>query len=181
MTYKESIKQALLKTDSEETEYDAAIFPVLANEAQMYIAKYGTHICRQAEYVVTSPFCKVALPKDFYRVSPPGLVHKADRQTGAEYSILGDEIELCECGEFVLHYYALPTDLTLDDADLETYEYEVRGDAHIAIPSYIGYQLVKTDDVQLAQILKNEWDKYMMLFDDDKKAVQKKIKNVVRW
>ena len=57
MTYKESLNIAFLKTDSEASDYDSALFPVLANEAQMYIAKYGTHIVRKKEYEVkTLPF-----------------------------------------------------------------------------------------------------------------------------
>jgi hypothetical protein len=81
-----------------------------------------------------------------------------------------------------LYYWALPKDITkLSAEELEKYEYEVSEHTHVAIPSYIGYQLVKTDDVQLAQILLNEWNKYLSLFDDKVKAVKRKIRNSVRW
>ena len=194
MTYKESLEIAFLKTDSEASDYDSGLFPVLANEAQMYIAKYGTHIVRKWEYEVKEvPFAD-NLPDDFYRVAPLGLVRKEDEQSGAEYyigedSVVNDDgtvepkniINIEETGNFVLYYWALPKDLTSADVDLENYEYEVASHTHVAIPSYIGYQLVKTDDVQLAQILLNEWNKYLSLFDDKTKAVKRKIRSSVRW
>lgn len=180
LTYKESLEIAFLKTDSEASDYDSGLFPVLANEAQMYIAKYGTHIVRKKEYEVKEvPFAD-NLPDDFYRVAPLGLVRKEDEQTGAEYYIGEDNvINIEETGNFVLYYWALPKDLT--QIDLENYEYEVAPHTHVAIPAYIGYQLVKTDDTQLAQILLNEWNKYLSLFDDKTKAVKRKIRSSVRW
>lgn len=182
MTYKESLEQAFLKTDSEEADYESGIFPILANEAQLYIAKYGTHIVRKAEYNVTDAPYRADLPSDFYRAAPLGLVYADDETIGADYYMAEDgKMVIKQPGEYVLYYWALPKDLTSSDVDLETYEYEVAKHTHAAIASYIGYQLVKTDDVQLAQILKNEWDRYMSLFDDSTKAVQKKIKNIVRW
>ena len=86
-----------------------------------------------------------------------------------------------ETGDFLMYYYALPTDLTKEDVDLSDYEYEVDKNTHVAIPSFIGYQLTKTDDVQLAQILLNEWNKYMSLFNDKERTVYKKIRNIARW
>ena len=182
MTYKESLDIAFLKTDSEASDYDSGLFPVLANEAQMYIAKYGTHIVRKKEYEVTAlPFTD-NLPPDFYRTAPLGLVRSEDEQTGVEYYLGEDNvINIEETGNFVLYYWALPKDLTSADIDLENYEYEVAPHTHVAIPAYIGYQLVKTDDVQLAQTLMNEWNKYLSLFDDKTKAVKRKIRSSVRW
>lgn len=181
MTYKESLEQAFLKTDSEQGDYDSKIFPMLANEAQLYIAKYGTHINRRREIDVKEDNSLIALPDDFYTMSPKGLVYANDELMGASYHMADDyNMVIHKKGEYILYYYALPSDLTRLP-DLDNYEYEVDKSTHVAIPSYIGYQLVKTDDVQLAQILKNEFDKYMSLFDDSKKAVQKKIKNVVGW
>ena len=85
-----------------------------------------------------------------------------------------------ETGRFVFYYWALPKDLTkLSDEELEAYEYEVSAHTHVAIPSYIGYQLVKTDDVGIAQILMDEWNKYLSLFDDKIKAVKRRIRG--RW
>ena len=75
-------------------------------------------------------------------------------------------------------YYATPTrevENILSDEELESYEYETAEETHIAIPSYIGYQLVKSDDVQLAQILMDEWNRYMSLFDDKVKFVKRRI------
>ena len=101
---------------------------------------------------------------------------------GAEYYIVDDNnIVVSEEGKFNFYYYALPTDITkLSDEELETYEYEIAGDTHIAIPSYIGYQLVKSDDVQLAQILMDEWNRYLSLFDDPVKTIKRKNR-VRRW
>lgn len=182
MTYKESLKQAFLKTDSEEADYDSGIFPILANEAQLYIAKYGTHIVRKAEIKADKPQYRVKLPEDFYRFAPLGLVYADDETRGVDcYAAEDGTLVVRSAGDFVLYYYALPKDLTSGTVDLETYEYEVAPHTQAAIPSYIGYQLVKTDDVQLAQILKNEWDKYMSLFDDQSKAVKKRISSIVRW
>ena len=183
MTYKESLDIAFLKTDSEASDYEAKLFPYLANEAQMYIAKYGTHIVRKIEYEVEKTPFKVALPDDFYRASPMGLVDAEDELNGIDYYIAEDSfIVINKSGKFVFYYWALPKDLTkLTYEELEAYEYEVAGHTHVAIPAYIGYQLVKTDDVQLAQILMDEWNKYLSLFDDKVKAVKRRIRNTTRW
>ena len=183
MTYKESLETAFLKTDSESSDYESKLFPILANEAQLYIAKYGTHIVRKTEFTVdTYPF-KAELPNDFYRTSPIGLVNAEDETVGADYYIAEDNyIVINSTGNFVLYYWALPRDITkMTDEERNCYEYEIPEHTHIAIPSYIGYQLVKTDDVQLAQILLNEWNKYLSLFDDKVKAVKRKIHNSIRW
>ena len=178
MTYKQSLDIAFLKTDSEASDYDAKLFPVLANEAQMYIAKYGTHIVKKLDIKVESAPHKAELPDDFYRVALQGLVDAEDELNGIDYHIAeGNFIVINETGSFVLYYFALPKDLTgLTDEELENYEYEVSDHTHVAIPSYIGYQLTKTDDVQLAQILMDEWNRYMSLFDDKVKAVKRKIR-----
>ena len=183
MTYKESLDIAFLKTDSESSDYDSGLFPVLANEAQVYIAKYGTHIVRKVDIEVEKAPFKTALPVDFYRVSPMGLVNAEDELEGIDYYIAEDNfIVINDTGKFVFYYWALPKDITkMSDEERESYEYEVADHTHAAIPSYIGYQLVKTDDVQLAQILLNEWNKYMSLFDDKVKAVKRRIRNSVRW
>ena len=183
MTYKESLNIAFLKTDSEESDFEIGLFPVLANEAQMYIAKYGTHIVRKIDIEVEKAPHKVELPADFYRSSPMGLVNADDELTGIDHYIAEDNyLVVNESGNFVFYYWALPKDITkMSDEELEGYEYEVADHTQVAIPSYIGYQLVKTDDVQLAQILLNEWNKYLSLFDDKTKAVNRKIKNTARW
>lgn len=182
MTYKESLKQAFLKTDSEESDYESDIFPILANEAQMFIAMYGTHITKMAEIEVTAAPKTVKLPEDFYRISPKGLVYSEDEKVCADMYMSDDgNMVINETGNFVLYYYALPTDISKEGMDLSDYEYEVDKSTHVAIPSFIGYQLVRTDDVQLAQILLNEWNKYMSLFTDREKATYKKIRNSARW
>lgn len=183
MTYKQSLDIAFLKTDSESSDYESGLFPVLANEAQMYIAKFGTHITRMVEIKVEKAPFKTQLPEDFYMVSPRGLVSNADELEGIDYYIAEDNfIVINDVGDFSLYYWALPKDLTkLTDEELEAYEYEVAEHTHVAIPSYIGYQLIKTDDVQLAQILMNEWNKYLSLFDDKQKAVKRRIQNTARW
>ena len=181
MTYKESLNIAFLKTDSEESDFESGLFPVLANEAQMYIAKYGTHIVRKIDIEVEKAPHKMELPADFYRSSPMGLVNADDELTGIDHYIAEDNyLVVNESGNFVFYYWALPKDITkMSDEELEGYEYEVADHTQVAIPSYIGYQLVKTDDVQLAQILLNEWNKYLSLFDDKTKAVQRRIKNTI--
>ncbi len=153
MTYKESLEIAFLKTDSESSDYESKLFPVLAHEAQVYIAKYGTHIVRKIDIEVSSIPFKTPLPEDFYRTSPMGLVSAWDETEGIDYYIAEDNyIVINDTGSFVLYYWALPRDITkMSDEELDTYEYEVAEHTHTAIPSYIGYQLVKTDDVQLAQ------------------------------
>lgn len=181
MTYKQSLDIAFMKTDSESADYESKLFPVLANEAQMYIAKYGTHIVRKLDIEVKNVPFKTELPKDFYRASLMGLVDAEDELNGIDYFIAEDNfIVINDTGKFVFYYFALPKDLTkLTDEELEIYEYEVAEHTHVAIPAYIGYQLVKTDDTQLAQILMDEWNKYMSLFDDKVKAVKRRIKG--RW
>ena len=178
MTYKESLDMAFLKTDSEASDYDSKLFPILANEAQMYIAKYGTHIVRKIEIDADNTPYKAKLPDDFYRVALQGMVNADDELEGVEYYIVDDNnLVVNEEGKFNFYYYALPNDLTkLSDEELEAYEYEVASDTHVAIPSYIGYQLVKSDDVQLAQVLMDEWNKYLSLFDDKVKFVKRKIR-----
>lgn len=182
MTYKESLDIAFLKTDSEESDYDSKLFPILANEAQMFIAMYGTHITKKVSISVSSAPYTYTLPDDFYQMALKGIVRTEDETQGVDFSYSEDgKIIISETGSFNLYYYALPTDLTQSGVNLDTYEYEVSPETHIAIPSYIGYQLVKTDDVQLAQVLLNEWNKYMSLFTDAQKAVKRRIKNIRRW
>lgn len=181
MTYKESLNIAFLKTDSEASDFERGLFKVLANEAQMYIAKYGTHIVKAVFVNVEKAPFKFELPDDFYRVSPMGLVDAEDEQRGIDCYFAEDGFMVInEAGRFTLYYYALPKDLTkLTDDELEAYEYEVAEHTHVAIPCYIGYQLLKTDDVQLAQVLMDEWNRYLSLFDDKAKIVKKQIKG--RW
>lgn len=172
-----------MKTDSESSDYDRKIFPVLANEAQQHIAKYGTHIVRKIEIKVDNTPYKTSLPEDFYRVAPMGMVNAEDETAGVDYHIAEDNFVIInDTGKFLLYYWALPRDITkIGNDELDNYEYEIPVHTHIAIPSYIGYQLVKTDDVQLAQILLNEWNKYLSLYDDKVKAVKRKIRNCARW
>lgn len=181
MTYKESLDISFLKTDSEASDYESGLFKVLANEAQMYIAKYGTHIVKAVFLNVEKAPFKFGLPDDFYRVSPMGLVDSDDELRGVDYRMAEDNfIVINEAGRFTLYYYALPKDLTkLTDEELEDYEYEVADHTHVAIPCYIGYQLLKTDDVGTAQVLMDEWNRYLSLFDDKAKIVKKRIKG--RW
>lgn len=183
MTYKESLDIAFLKTDGDASDYESGLFPVLANEAQMYIAKYGSHIVRSVEFVVEKAPHKMQLPDDFYRIAPMGIVSKEDDTEGVDYYIAEDEfLVINETGNFVLYYWALPKDITkMTDEERSAYQYEVPSHTHNAIPSYIGYQLVKTDDVQVAQILLDEWNRYLSLFDDKTKAVKRKIRSNVRW
>lgn len=178
MTYKESLDTAFLKTDSEASDFEPKLFPILANEAQMFIAKYGTHIVKALFINVESAPFKTELPEDFYKASPMGMVDAEDGQRGIDYHMAEDNcIVINESGRFTLYYYALPCDITkLTDEELENYEYEVAEHTHVAIPSYIGYQLVKSDDVQLAQILMDEWNKYMSLFDDKVKVIKRRIR-----
>lgn len=178
MTYKESLDIAFLKTDSESSDYESKLFPVLANEAQMYIAKYGTHIVRKIEIEADTTPYRVKLPDDFYRVALQGMVYADDELEGADFHIVDDNtIVVSDEGKYNFYYYALPNDLTkLNDEELEAYEYEIASDTHVAIPSYIGYQLVKSDDVQLAQVLMDEWNKYLSLFDDPVKTIKRKIR-----
>lgn len=178
MTYKESLDIALLKVDSEASDFDSNLFPILANEAQMYIAKYGTHIVRRAEYNVDKVPYRIKLPDDFYRVALRGMVQQSDELQGVDYFLADDGyMVINEVGNFVLYYYALPKDITkLSEEEREEYEYEIAGHTHVAIPAYIGYQLVKSDDTQMAQILMDEWNKYLSLFDDNVKTVRKKVR-----
>lgn len=177
ITYKDCIKTALLKTDCEESDFDKNMFPILANEAQLYIAKYGTHIVRTAEFTADSIPYRAKLPDDFYRIALRGMVRKDDELSGADCFLAEDGcIVINQKGDFKLYYYALPKDLTkLTDEELDTYEFEVADHTQVAIPLYVGYQLVKSDDVQTAQILMDEWNGYMALFDDGEKVVYKRI------
>ncbi len=178
MTYKESLDIAFLKTDSESSDYESKLFPVLANEAQMYIAKYGTHIVRKIEIEADTTPYRVKLPDDFYRVALQGMVYADDELEGADFHIVDDNtIVVSDEGKYNFYYYALPNDLTkLNDEELDQYEYEIASDTHVAIPSYIGYQLVKSDDVQLAQVLMDEWNRYLSLFDDPVKTIRRRIR-----
>lgn len=178
MTYKESLDIAFLKTDSESSDYDSKIFPILANEAQMYIAKYGTHITKRLEINVSDVPHREKLPDDFYRVALRGMVQQSDELQGVDYFLAEDGyIVINEAGDFNLYYYALPKDISkLTDEELESYEYEIAEHTHVAIPAYIGYQLCKSDEVQIAQILMDEWNKYLSLFDDNVKTVRKRVR-----
>ena len=177
MTYKESLNIAFFKTDIDASDYDESYYTYLANEAQMYIAKYGTHIVRRIEIEADNVPYRFKLPDDFYKVALQGMVYADDELEGADYHLTDDGYAVVnEKGVFAFYYYALPSDLTkLSYEELESYEYETAEETHIAIPSYIGYQLVKSDDVQLAQILMDEWNKYMSLFDDKVKFVKRRI------
>lgn len=191
MTYKESLEQAFLKTDSEKGDYEAGIFPALAHEAQMYIAMYGTHIKRTDEITVQAVNGDsvaeggniYTLPDDFYRFDTGKIVYRDSPRISAAWHMTGSgTVAFEQTGTYLLKYWAKPQDLTqMTDEERDGYTYEVAPETHVAIPFYIGYQLVKTDDVQLAQMLLNEWNKYMSLFDDAVKAAEKRITNAVRW
>jgi hypothetical protein len=79
-------------------------------------------------------------------------------------------------GTYKVIYYALPK--VIDENTPDDYEYEVPLYTHVAIPCYIAYRLVGTDDAQLYTALENQWGMYLSIFNQTGKARVKKIVNV---
>lgn len=172
MTYGEAIQIALYKTDSEKADYDSNIFPSIADVAQKKIAVFGKHI--EKVYTINGEG-EYTMPADFLQLSGKGLVNQLEFKPVQHYWKDKKTLVVEGTGTFDVHYFALP--ITIDENTADNYEFEVSIDTHVAIPFYIGYELTKTDDVQLAQMLLNEWNRYMSLFSDTPTFVEKPITN----
>ncbi len=199
MTYKESLEIAFRYADSTESDFDyKEMFYTLADEAQKLIAIYGRHILRTIEIVpfpedgfvtvsaggnVSNVPCsdfgkevKIQMPDDFHALSPQGIVYADDYTLPVDYKFVGETVlSIVPDDKYTVNYYALPN--TIDENTPDDYVYEVDSDTHNAIPYYIAYRLVGTDDITLYQALKNQWDLYLSLFNDRAKCVRKQIRN----
>ncbi|NLB80941.1 MAG: hypothetical protein GX800_04880 [Clostridiaceae bacterium] len=178
MTYEEAIDTALLLIDSEADDFDEGLYPFYADTAQKMIAMHGKHIKKihtitktteaEEEYILTD------LITDFYKLVS---IRERGKIDAVEYYEHEEDnkftVAITGIGTFDLYYYAMPT--TIDSTTLDIYEFEVPIETHNAIPYYIGYALAKTDDVAVSQMLFNEWNKYMSIFADEPKVVQRKI------
>ena len=186
MTYKESLDTAFRYADSERSDFDYPdMFHTLANEAQMLIATQGDKILRECEVSTSSTASgppsprgegngfELKLPEDLYEIR--GIVDQNGRPV--EYEVYERGIAIVpKLGSYKVIYYALPE--IIDENTADNYEYEVPLYTHVAIPYYIAYRLVGTDDTTLYQALKNQWNMYMGIFNQTGKARVKKIVNV---
>lgn len=176
MTYKEAIDTAMKLIDSERSDFDESLFPFFADTAQKKVAMYGKRIERVK--TIEKPDnteIEIEIP-DFYR-----LIRTEVRGSKKQVNYYGYENKFVTDteGTIDVYYYAMPE--TIDNETLDTYEFETDIETHNAIPYYIGYELVKTDDTTLAQMLLNEWNRYMSIFVNEPKVVKKQIKDVYRW
>jgi hypothetical protein len=97
--------------------------------------------------------------------------------TGEEFD---SNILIVDCvGTIDVTYYANPIDITKNTND--TYVFEVSPDTHVAIPYYIAYNLVMSDDVALSTQLKNEWNKYMSVLADVPSVRSVRLTRTQRW
>ena len=192
MTYKESLETAFRYADSERSDFDYPdMFHTLANEAQMLIATQGDKILREREIEVIgqslsladgepAPFTQgsqrgyeLMLPEDVYEVR--NILDVRGNPVTFDTYERGVAIVPAP-GTYKVIYYALPK--VIDENTPDDYEYEVPLYTHVAIPYYIAYRLVGTDDTTLYQALKNQWNMYMGIFNQTGKARVKKIVNV---
>ncbi len=184
MTYKQSLEIAFRYADSEKSDFDYPdMFHTLANEAQMLIATKGDGILREceAEAVLTIPQSpdeplknyELKLPEDVFEVR--SIIDAYGRPVTFDIRERGVAI-VPSLGTYKVTYYALPS--VIDENTADDYEYEVPLYTHAAIPYYIAYRLVGTDDAQLYTALENQWGMYMSIFKQTGKARVKKIVNV---
>ena len=180
MTYAKAIEIALSLIDATTSDYDTTIYPSIIDTAQKLIATQGRHIKRMHTIVKPSEeettyilptlitgFYELVNVKERGTVSP---VNYYEYGEGADFTI-----SITGIGTFDIYYYAMPE--TIDGDTPDTYKFEVSDETHNAIPYYLGYELTKIDDPTTAQIMSNQWDKYMSLFTDKMKADKKMIRN----
>lgn len=168
MTLEEAITQALIKIDAEKSDFDTNIYWSSANVAQQKIACYGKHINKMVKVTTESQNTEYDLPDDL-------LQFKYIISDDLSYSLKDkDTLILEDIGTYEIYYWALPSEITKNTPN--TYEFEVDKETHIAIPFYIAYECTKTDDVQLAQMMLNEFNQYMSLFNDNPVYRTTKIK-----
>jgi len=175
LTYKQAVDTALKLIDSERSEFESDLFPFFADTAQKMIAMHGKMIERTL--TVEKPDnieIEVSIP-DFYRFAYT-QIRGTDRQVN--YFIYDNNFVTDSVGTIDVYYYAMPK--TIDGETADEYEFEVDAETHNAIPYYMAYELAKDDDVALAQIMLDTWNKYMSIFKNEPKAIQKRIKNVYR-
>ena len=173
MTYKEAVDTALKLIDSERSDFDESLFPFFADTAQKKIAMYGKRI--EKLHTLEKPDdaeVEVEIP-GFYQLIRTEI-RGSDEQVN--YYIIENTFVTDSKGTIDIYYYAMPQ--TIDGETPDDYEFEVSTETHNAIPYYIGYELAKTDDTTLAQMLLNEWNRYMSIFVNEPKAVTKRIRNV---
>ena len=205
MTLKEAIEQACKLTDSEKADYESDLFYILADGAQKWIARNGKHI--QRVLTVDVSVCenckakgiekcyhakKIVLPDDYMMMAPRGIFSYDEPNKSIEYMLrhnlgnpnAGEEFDgnilMVDCiGVIDINYYANPTDITKNTDD--SYIFEVSPDTHVAIPYYIAYNLVMSDDVALSTQLKNEWNKYMSVLADVPSVRSVRLTRTQRW
>lgn len=175
MTYKQSLDIAFRYADSEKSDFDYPdMFHTLANEAQMLIATKGDGIMKSVDVEASQTAdLKAELPSDFFELRD--VADSNGNSVTADIQERGRLI-LPKAGKYTVTYYALPT--IINENTPEDYEYEVPIYTHAAIPYYIAYRLVGTDDAQLYTALENQWGMYMSIFKQTGKARVKKIVNV---
>lgn len=173
MTYKKSLEIAFRYADSEESDFDYPdMFYTLADEAQKLIATKGDYITKSvcAEITDDKTF---TLPDDFYEFESV----LSEDGTNAAYRIAdNNHIVFENAGKYTILYHSLPD--TVDDDTPDDYVYQVPEYTHPAIPYYIAYRLIETDDITLSTALKNQWNLYMSIFNKTRRAKRKKIINV---
>lgn len=176
MTYKEAVDTALKLIDSERGEFDGSLFPFFADTAQKQIAMYGKMIERKVTLEKPdNTEMEVEIP-DYYQLSYT-QIRGSDRQV--HYYLYDDKFVTDSEGTIDIHYYAMPK--TIDNDTDDGYIFEVAEETHNAIPYYIAYELAKDDDVAIAQIMLDTWNKYMSVFKNEPKTIRKRINNVYRW
>lgn len=174
MTLDQAIELALIKIDSEKSDFDSRIFWSSADVAQKKIACYGKHIQKTLEVTTTSDTAyTLTMPTDLFQFV--NLEEVGSLEQVNYYWKDNQHIIIEDTGIFKLNYYALPT--TIDVETLGTHEFEVSKETQVAIPFYIAYECTKTDDIQLAQQMLNEWNAYLSLFKDTPKPKETKIIN----
>lgn len=173
MTYKKSLETAFRYADSEESDFDyPGMFYTLADEAQMLIATNGDWATKSVEIDATDGEPQ-KLPDDFYEFESV----TAEGGFNAVYRLINNgEIEFAAPGKYLLTYHSLPD--TIDENTPDDYVYQVPEYTHRAIPYYIAYRLIETDDITLSTALKNQWNLYMSVFNKTRRAKSKKIANI---
>ena len=174
MTYKQAIDTALKLIDSEYDEFDEGLYPFYADTAQKMIAMYGKHIER-LKTIEKPDNTEVEVELDnFYKLNYT-VIRGSKAQVN--YILTGNKLTTDSAGTVDIYYFAMPETVTGETDD--EYQFEVDIETHNAIPYYIGYALAKSDDPATAQMLFNEWNRYMSVFVDEPKVVVKKMRNVL--
>ena len=159
-----------------------------------WVALFSQKYATDEEVPAFQPYVPYAMPENFFDLDR--IVYTYEERQYSEYANYKYEqrdgnrktilIEWYEVGEFQVHYWAYPTELTVDETNLQSndsYELEIAEEAIPAAVSKVAALLMVDEDLNIHDILMNDF--YIAMnnieeFDNQKSGFQR-VQNLNNW